>query len=137
MNLAARPDVSRIVIWKRDPLPRDRRSCADRDTFHPWILSLPWVVERPHVSGISGVRAFAVDCQPLDIRRMWLVTGLPLGRGIAVIVEKSRAEAYEAEGVAMPITPMPARHTMIGLSEDLGEADLERVILEVYGTLLS
>jgi hypothetical protein len=137
VNLAARSDVSRVVIWKRDPLPRNPRSCVDRDPFHDWILSLPWVVERPPVAGIRGVRAFAVDCQPLDIRRMWLVTGLPLGRGIALVVENSRAEAYEAAGVATPITPMPARHTMVGLSEDLGEAELERVILDVYGTLLS
>jgi hypothetical protein len=32
---------------------------------------------------------------------------------------------------------MPALHTMIGLSEHLGQTDLERVILDVYGRLLS
>ena len=125
------------MIWKRDPLPHDSWSRAESDTFHNWILSLPWVIERPYVAGVRGVRAFAIDCQPLDIRRMWLVTGLPRGRGIALIVESSQADAYEAAGVATPITPMPALHTMIGLSEDLGETDLERVILDVYGTLLS
>jgi hypothetical protein len=68
---------------------------------------------------------------------MWLVTGLRHDRAIALIVDNSQAEAYEVAGVATPITPMPALHTMIGLSEDLGETDLERVILEVYGRLLS
>lgn len=125
------------MIWKRDPPPRDPWSRADRSTFHDWILSLPWVVERSYVAGVRGVRAFAIDCRPLDIRRMWLVTGLRHDRAIALIVDNSQAEAYEVAGVATPITPMPALHTMIGLSEDLGETDLERVILEVYGRLLS
>jgi len=125
------------VIWKHDPQSRDSRSGAEQDTFHGWILSLPWVVERPYAVGIRGVRAFAVDCQPLDIRRMWLVTGLSHGRGIAVIVDNSRADRYEAAGMATPITPMPAHHTMIRLSVDLGEIDLEYLILDVYSSLLS
>ena len=123
--------------WRRNPPSRDSRSGTERDTFHDWILSLPWVVERPYVVGIRGARAFAVDCQPLDIRRMWLVTGLPYGRSIALIVDNARAERYEATGVATPITPMPALHTLVGLSEDLEEVELEHVILDVYGTLLS
>jgi len=125
------------VIWKHHPPSRDPRSGIARDTFHDWILSLPWVVERPYVLGIRGVRAFAIDCPPLDIRRMWLVTGLPHRRAIALIVDNLRAERYEASGLATPITPMPARHTFVGLSEDLGEVDLEYLILDVYGSLLS
>jgi hypothetical protein len=95
------------------------------------------VVERPYVVRVRGARAFAIDCQPLDIRRMWLVTGLPYGRGIALIVDNSRADRYEAAGVVTRITPMPALHTLVGLSEDVGEFDLEQLILEVYGSLLS
>jgi hypothetical protein len=95
------------------------------------------VVERPYVLGIRGVRVFAIECPPLDIRRMWLVTGLPHRRAIALIVDNLRAERYEASGVATPITPMPALHTFVGLSEDLGEIDLEYLILDVYGSLLS
>ena len=137
MNLAGRPYVYRDMSWKCDRPPQDPRAAVERDAFHDWILSLPWVVERPYVLGIRGVRAFAVDCPPLDIRRMWLVTGLPSGRGVALIVESSQADAYVNAGVAAPLAPMPARHTMITLSDDLGDSGLERVILDVYSTLLS
>src|SRR5262245_1352457 len=137
VNLGPRPDVSPDVIWKHNPPSGLSRPAVESDTFHDWILSLPWVVERPYVAGVRGVRAFAIDCQPLDIHRMWLVTGLPHGRGIALIVEDSRAERYESVGVASPITPMPARHTLVGLSEDLGGIDVEHVIFDVYASLLS
>ena len=125
------------MSWRCDRPPRDPRAAVERDALHNWILSLPWVVERPYVLGVRGVRAFAVDCPPLDIRRMWLVTGLPSGRGIALIVESATADAYVNAGVASPLAPMPARHTMITLSDDLGDSGLERVILDVYSTLFS
>ena len=44
------------------------------DKFHQWVLNLPWVVNGPTVSTRPRVRSFAVDCEPLDRRRMWLLT---------------------------------------------------------------
>ena len=41
-----------------------------------WVLSLPWVVERPTDGSRPGVRLLAVDCPPLGRRQLWLVTGL-------------------------------------------------------------
>src|SRR3954467_3053467 len=35
------------------------------DDFHEWVLSLPWVVERPVDPENPEMRSFAVDCEPL------------------------------------------------------------------------
>ena len=45
---------------------------------HEWVLGLPWVVERPTDGTRPDVRLFAVDCEPLQRRQLWLVTGLEL-----------------------------------------------------------
>jgi len=118
------------------PSAKDPQSKVERGAFHDWILSLPWVVERPCVSDVHGVRTFAVDCDPLGIRRLWLVTGLPHGCGIALIIDDTRANFYEVAGLATPIAAMPGNHTMIGLTDGLRKTALERAVLDVYGALL-
>ena len=59
--------------WRRRSA-RDKCAPACGD-LNEWVLSLPWVVERP--SGYANVRLFGVDCKPLHRRRVWLITGLP------------------------------------------------------------
>jgi len=44
--------------------------------LNEWVLSLPWVVEQ-HSGVGGGVRLFGVDCEPLQRRRVWLITRLP------------------------------------------------------------
>jgi hypothetical protein len=44
--------------------------------LNEWVLSLPWVVEKHGGLG-GGVRLFGVDCEPLQRRRVWLITGFP------------------------------------------------------------
>src|ERR1700693_1191755 len=66
------------------------------DDFHGWLLSLPWVVERPYGLDTPGVRSFGVDCEPLGRRQLWLITGLQRhvdtdGIGLAVIVPTDTA----------------------------------------------
>ena len=102
-----------------------------------WILSLPWVVERPYSLGTPGVRTFAIDCEPLAIRRLWLVTGLSHRPGIAVIVPSALGEHLEILRLARPVAPMPAGHVLAYLLDDVDPPDLERVILEAYGSALS
>ncbi|MDQ1459169.1 MAG: hypothetical protein QOI08_653, partial [Actinomycetota bacterium] len=46
------------------------------DDFHEWLLSLPWVVERPYSLDTPGVRCFGIDCALLGRRQLWLITGL-------------------------------------------------------------
>ena len=71
------------MAWRRKAPSETLRSPEPLlGNVYEWILSLPWVVERPDGLGTPGVR-FAVDCEPLDLRQLWLVTGLPApGRGV-------------------------------------------------------
>jgi hypothetical protein len=105
--------------------------------FHRWILSLPWVVERPQTPGLPGIRTVAIACEPLGVRRVWLVTGLPGGRPVAVVVPTSLAEQWELDGVTRTIAPMPADHVLVGTRRDADDTEIERVVLEAYGTSLS
>jgi hypothetical protein len=65
------------------------------------------------------------------------VTGLPPGRRVAVVVPSSLAVEWEMHGVGRALAPMPDRHTLFGVRDETRDLDLERVILETYGTLLS
>ena len=122
---------------KPNPSEHTAATHADPDTFHEWILSLPWVVERPYVVGAPGTRTFAVDCEPLGLRQLWLVTGLMHGRGVGLVVPQPLAEAIERVGLGRTVSPMPHEHALIGISVDVDCTNLERVILDAYGTLFS
>lgn len=91
---------------------------GDLDRFHEWLLNLPWVIERPYCLDTPGVRSFAVDCEPLVRRQMWLITGLrrPLlagDSGIAVILPLAAADIVEAAGWGRRGVLMPARHVLV------------------------
>jgi hypothetical protein len=110
---------------------------SDRDTFHEWILSLPWVVERPYSLGFPGVRAFAVDCPPVGVRRIWLVTGIPHSSGIAMIVSERVADDLDLINLARPLAPMPPGHVLTSLCPDANDRDVERVLLQAYSSALA
>jgi hypothetical protein len=115
------------------------------DDFHEWILSLPWVVERPYSLGTPGVRSFGVECEPLGRRALWLLTGLQstnLSRttaGIAVIVPTEAADEIEAVGWGRSVAPMPDRHKLVAVFGDLAEkrTDVEALVLTAYGCAMS
>ena len=114
------------------------------DDFHEWVLSLPWVVERPYSLATPGVRAFGVDCEPLGRRQLWLLTGLEEQLesddfGLAVIVPAGVADEIQAAGSGRSVAPMPARHAMVAVYGDtLGQrAELEALVLTAYGYAMS
>ena len=114
------------------------------DDLHEWVLSLPWVVERSYNVGTPGVRSFAIDCEPLDRRRLWLVTGLQLGLpadsvGIAVIVPFETASAVEDAGWGQAVTQMPPQHVLVAVSDDVAVRgpDLEMLLLIAYSDAMS
>jgi len=109
----------------------------DHGELHEWVLSLPWVVERPYALGFPGIRTFAVDCAPVGVRRMWLVTGLPHSSGIAVIVSEGVAEDLDFINLAQPLAPMPPGHVLTSLCPDADGRDIERVLLEAYSSALA
>lgn len=114
------------------------------DDLHGWVLSLPWVVERPYSLGTPGVRSFAVDCEPLGQRQLWLITGWQraleaAGNGVAVIVPTEVAEEIETSGRGRSLAPMPDRHALVALNGRAlaGSADVEALVLTAYGYALS
>jgi hypothetical protein len=109
---------------------------ADIDQLHDWVLSLPWVVERPYSLGWGGVRIFAIDCPPIDVRKVWLVTGLVTASGIAVVVPDEVADEFEVLDLARSLSPMPAGHVLASVCE-IACRDVERVVLEAYASAMA
>ncbi len=91
--------------------------------FHEWVLSLPWVVERPHSCGTPRVRTFGVDYEPLDRHRIWLITGLHKPSevdavGLAVIIPDDAADAIVEAGWAYRWAPISAGHVLMRASDE-------------------
>jgi hypothetical protein len=114
------------------------------DDFHEWLLSLPWVAERPHSRVTPGVRCFAVDCAPLGRRQLWLITGLHLhvdinGIGLAVILPTGAAHDLEDVGRGLIVAPMPVGHALVKVhGESLsGRQELEALALTAYSYAMS
>ena len=107
------------------------------EDLHEWVISLPWVVERPCNLQMPDVRSFSIDCEPLERRRLWLITGLTSGSGsadIAVVLPIAAAEIFEAAGRGRRISPMPRRRVlMTACSDGVDElATIELVVLTAY-----
>jgi hypothetical protein len=112
--------------------------------FHDWVLSLPWVVERPYSLDTPGVRCFGVDCEPLGRRQLWMMTGLQRqldadGVGLAVIVPAEIASEIEEIGWGNVVAPMPSRHVLVTVRRDsvASRQDLEAVVLTAYTCAMS
>ena len=107
--------------------------------FHEWVLSLPWVVEQPYSIGTRGVRSFAVECEPLDRRQLWLVTGLqqrPRSDSIdvVVIVPCEVTQSIEVAGWGRTVTPMPEGRVLMRASAEATAAPerVEALALSAY-----
>jgi hypothetical protein len=122
---------------KSNPHSHARQPIPVNDEFHTWIVSLPWVVERPYVYESPGVRTFAIACEPLGIRQLWLVTGLPGSHRVAVVVPDPLVAGYEDDELGRAVAPMPAEHTLFGLYDNVAAIDVERVVLDAYGLALA
>jgi hypothetical protein len=122
-------------MLRRNSRPNAQPIESERFTdLHDWVLSLPWVVERTGSAGAPEVRTFAVDCEPLGRRQLWLVTGLAMTNELAVIVPESAARLLEASGVGRTISVMPAVNALVALTDGAaGDPQLvEEVVLAGY-----
>ena len=115
--------------------PTVRTRSAD---LHEWVLSLPWVVEWPYALGIEGVRTFAVECEPIGRRQLWLLTGMQRSN-IAVIVPVEAARVIEDVGWGLPVSPMPSGHVLMMPSTDVTARprDVEALVLSAYSHAMS
>ena len=108
-----------------------------------WVLSLPWVVERPADARWPSVRIFAIECPPLERRGMWLLTGVakPAPDGntyatdlAAVMPVAASGEAETAGWEVHGATPAPGDHVLMTLARDAvhEREDVEAFVLAAY-----
>jgi hypothetical protein len=120
------------------------RGTSALDDFHEWVLTLPWVVERPYSIDAPGVRSFGVDCEPLGRRRLWLLTGLQReletdGMGLAVVVPSNAANDIECAGWGRSVAPMPGQYALVSVYGESFERrhDIEALVLTAYSYAMS
>ena len=122
--------------------PRELRSGGGLEPIHRWVLSLPWVIERPFGCGAPEVRSFAVDCEPLGLRRMWLVTGIRTNTvresdDVAVILPRPMATAAEHTGSGRVLASMSTDHVLVAPCASSAVIDTQRLILAAYNHAMS
>jgi hypothetical protein len=91
-------------------------ACIDR--LFDWVLGLPWVVERPGMAEAPGLRLFAVDCEPLGRRRVWLLMGA-LGNAddfaLHVVLPTPAARRIADIGDGYVLAPIGGEHHLVSL----------------------
>jgi hypothetical protein len=112
--------------------------------LHEWVRSLPWVVERRYSLATPGVRCFGVECEPLGLRRLWLLTGLvdntPRSEpSVAVIVPLEAADDIEHAGWGRRVSPMPHEHVLMSVDGSACDRrrDVEALVLTAYSYAMS
>jgi hypothetical protein len=111
----------------------------DLDSFHDWVLSLPWVVERSSWLATPGIRSFGIDCEPLAQRRLWIVTGLWKSidcSEISVFLPIGVARDMEDAGQGRCLVPMPDQHVLMSVNH-ARPRDIEACALLAYDYAVS
>jgi hypothetical protein len=116
-------------------------AAAQMERIHRIVLSLPWVVERPR-SFAPGVRVFDVECGPLRLRRLWLVTGLGAAGvaenvGVAVILPSAAVEHAECNGWGVPGARMPGDRVIVKMGAGVDDTRAEALVFTAYGCAMS
>jgi hypothetical protein len=132
-----------MLPHRRQPQTAARNEGTPLDRFHEWLLSVPWVAERPSLA-TPGVRCFGVDCPPLGRRELCLMTGLPRhvdvdGIGMAVIVTAHAAYDLESGGRGLIVAPMPRGRALVTVHGEAlsGRQELEALALTAYDCAMS
>jgi hypothetical protein len=123
----------------RPPVP----ACIDR--LADWVLGLPWVVERPEIAEAPGLRWFAVDCEPLGRRRVWLLIGAlskpaqeraPDDFAVHVVLPTPAARWITDTGEGSVLAPIGVDHHLVSLELDAtrvaDDARVEATVLLGY-----
>ena len=122
----------------RIPSPDD----TEVDRMHEWVRSLPWVVERRDDASTPGVTCYAVDCEPLDRRQVWLLAGLIGDRrtsDIAVVLPLEAAAEIEQLGLGRSFALLSDQHVLVALTLEAASRrqSIETVVLTAYGYAMS
>ena len=108
-----------------------------------WVLSIPWVVERAADARWPSVRLFAIECPPLERRRVWLLKGVTkptpdghtYGTDLAAFMPvEARAGADAAGWEVHRATLSKADHVLMTLARDTPHErdDIEAFVLAAY-----
>jgi hypothetical protein len=133
---------------RRFGLGRFQPSCNPerqaRQQLHRWMLSLPWVIERPGMVTAPGLRWFAVDCRPLAIRRVWALTGALDDSGsmwdVHLVLPRAAATSVLVFAEAELTDPITASHCLVTLPAGPRRRpaqQLEQLLLVAYAAALS
>jgi hypothetical protein len=140
---AGRSWAARLI--RRSAAARPGREPAPLGRLHAWVLSLPFVVERPRAACDPGVRLFAVDCPPLGRRRTWLTTGPECEPGggpdvsVSVVLPVDLGHLARAAGWTAATRELAPGHVLVTsrLGRDAGDTvDLEPMLLAAYTSAL-
>jgi hypothetical protein len=143
-HLGDRSWAARLI--RRRAGDRQGDATGQTDSLHGWVLNLPWVVERPTVRRARGVRLFAVDCEPLGRRRMWLTTGpvhdddVRHGVAVSVVLPVELSPLAQSLGWGVVTGQLPAGHVLLSAQppHHPGATErLEAMLLAAYSYALS
>jgi hypothetical protein len=116
--------------------------------IHEWVRSLPWVVEESTDARWPGIRAFVVDCPPLD-RHRFLLASHPAGQtafgqtyGIhlaAIMPIEASDDAEAARWNVHNALPLAAGNALVTIGgEVMRERDaVEAFVLAAYSYAMS
>jgi hypothetical protein len=111
------------------------------DRLHGWLHGLPWVVERPGIAEAPQLRWFGLECPPLRIRRLWLLTGslghFPIDElEVLVVLPTGSARPIVEAGDGTLIAAVGGEDSLVSLRFDaMDQADemhLERALFVAY-----
>lgn len=114
---------------------------ARMDRLHGWVLGLPWVVERPGVAEAPRLRWFALDCEPLGRRRLWLLTGALDGTAsddhvVHVVFPTPAGRDIVNTGLGRVVASVGDDHSLVSVrfdaDEPVDDARLEHLLLLGY-----
>jgi hypothetical protein len=127
--------------WHDD---KDLRQWLD-DTMGRWLAGLPWVVERPPFRDQPVLRCFAIDCEPLGLRRVWALVGpLSFDTDVVcrthVVLPNWLADHAQSSGGGAIALSLGDSHALVTLRSEPGPDALERLhslLLMAYASAFS
>jgi hypothetical protein len=115
------------------------------DELHRWAMGLPFVEELESVPSAPDVRRFAIDCPPLRLSAVWLLTGMfepevpERAVNVYAVLPQSVAEAVVGVGGKLgPDLSDDRRLVAMGAPARPGELlGLEDVLMTAYSLAFS
>ena len=110
-----------------------------------WVVSLPWVVERPPFRDRPELRCFAIDCEPLGLRRVWALVGslsgqTGVGGAAHVVLPNWLADDTQSSGEGTIALPLGEQHALVSLHPVANPNRIERLhslLLMAYASAFS